>query len=483
MSYKKFVKNIGVMSFTSFVSTLGGIVLLPIITKLLGASEYGIWVVFITMTALAPLLLTLGLPLALGRFLPGEKDKKQVQDGIYSTFVIVISICLLLSIFIIFFSNQIADLLNVRNATLTMLLAPIFLFECLNLVCFAIIRAFQKVKAYSFFIVFAGSGQPALVIALILMGWGIFGAILSLLLIRIILFIIMFTFIARDVGFKVPQFLNMKEYIFLGAPTLGGYMSSWIIKSSDRHFINSFLGIIFVGYYAPGIALGNILSLVLAPLSFILPAILAEHFDSNRINEIKKYLEYSLKYFLILSIPGAFGLSLLSKQIMTIFSTTEIASNGYLITIFASFGVLFYGICDIFDQILLMFKKTKITSMIWMVIAIINIALNLMLIPYLGIIGAGIALLTTMLLAAVITCFYSIKYLKFNFKIDWIFISKIIIASALMGSIALIIHPSGFYKTMITVVSSVLIYVILLFVFRCFNENELNFLKGLIRRI
>ncbi len=482
MSYKKFVKNIGIISFTTLVSTLGGIILLPIITKLLGAQEYGIWVVIITIISLAPLLLTLGLPLAIGRFLPGEKNKKEIQDGIYSALSVTFVVCSVFSFFVIIFANHISKFLNIGESTLIVLLGPIFILECLNLIFFATIRAFQKIKAYSFFIIFAGSGQPILAIILILLGYGILGAVVALLLMRIILFLMMFIFTIKLVGLKIPNFAKTKDYLFLGLPSLGSYTSSWIIKSSDRYLINFFLGIVFVGYYAPGCALGNILILFLGPLSFILPVVLAEHFDSNKIDEVKTYLKYSLKYFLLFAIPGAFGLSVLSKQILTIFSTPEIASNGYIVTSFLAFAVLFYGICDIFEQILLLFKKTKISSAIWITVALLNIALNLILIPIFGIIGAGIASLTTMVSAASITYLYSAKYLKFKFEIDRLFIFKIISASVLMSLFILWLKPLGFYKTVTAVILSVLFYSALIFLLKCFDRKELDFLKGLVRK-
>ena len=482
MYHKKFVKNIGIMSFSSLLSTLGGIILLPIITKLLGVAEYGVWVVFITMTALAPLILTLGLPLAIGRFIPGEKDKEQIQDGIYSTFSIVVVVCVILSFFIVIFYNQIGKFLNIENTSLILLLPPIFLFECLNLVFFATIRALQKVKAYSFFIIFAGSAQPAIVIVLILLGYGIFGAILSLLIMRIILFLMLFAFINNIVGFKIPNFIKTKDYFLLGLPTLGSYMSSWIIKSGDRYLINFFLGIIFVGYYAPGITLGNFLTLILSPLSFILPVVLAKHFDNNQISEVKNYLKYSLKYFLMISIPAALGLSILSKQILTIFSTSEIATNGYLITSFAAFGIVFYGICDIFEQILLLHKKTKISSTIWLTCALLNIVTGLILIPLFGIAGAGIAFLITMFVASLLTYFYATKYLKFSFYIDWLFILKVISASFLMGLFITWLQPIGLYKTFVTVLLGIFIYGILIFSLKCLNQEEIKFLKGLFRK-
>jgi O-antigen/teichoic acid export membrane protein len=42
-TYKKYAKNVGLVSIANVISTLKGFILLPILTKALGAESYGTW--------------------------------------------------------------------------------------------------------------------------------------------------------------------------------------------------------------------------------------------------------------------------------------------------------------------------------------------------------------------------------------------------------------------------------------------------------
>ena len=80
MSYKKFTKDIGIVGITQLITMLRGFILLPIITKLLGAENYGIWTQITVTIGLVTPVIVLGLPYSLVRFLAGEKDRKEITE-------------------------------------------------------------------------------------------------------------------------------------------------------------------------------------------------------------------------------------------------------------------------------------------------------------------------------------------------------------------------------------------------------------------
>ena len=84
-----------------------------------------------------------------------------------------------------------------------------------------------------------------------------------------------------------------------GLPTIPANLSNWVVNSSDRYVIGIFLDTAAVGYYSPGYTLGNIITMFISPLAFMLPAILAKYYDENNMKEVKTILKYSLKYFLL----------------------------------------------------------------------------------------------------------------------------------------------------------------------------------------
>ena len=119
--------------------------------------------------------------------------------------------------------------------------------------------------------------------------------------------------IVSDLGLYKPKFTYLHEFLKFGLPTIPSNFSSWIVESSDRYLIGYFLGIKYVAYYNPAYSLGSLLNFIISPLGFLLPAALSKLYEEGKIDEVKLYLEYLLKYYLIIAIPAVFGISILGQ--------------------------------------------------------------------------------------------------------------------------------------------------------------------------
>jgi len=471
MSSQKFIKDVGIVSLTNLVIALKGLIILPIITKILGTENYGVWVQIIVTISLTTTIATLGLPYTLVRFLAAEKDKKEIRKGIYSVLGVVSIVALFVVLILFIFSTPISNFFG-EEEILVKVLALVIFFECLNLVFLNIFRAFQEISRYSFFMNFQTIGEICLIATAVFLGFGLLGAVLSLLFIRILIFLIICRLILKRIGVKIPELseIRIKKYLNFGIPTIPSSISSWIVHSSDRYLINYFLGTIFVGYYGPAYTLGTIINLFVAPLSFVLPAFLSKFYDKNQIEKVKKYLRFSLKYFLMISIPSFFGLSVLSKQLLTIFSTPEIANHGYSILPLIALSIILWGIYTIFIQIIILVKKTKIIAKLWLGAAFLNLLLNCLLIPKMGILGAAIATLVAYILICTLTWYFSFQV--FRFHIDGESLLKSIFASFLMGLFILWFNPIGTIETLIAIILGIFIYGILIFLINIlFKKN------------
>lgn len=475
-SPQKFVKNIGSIGLTNLLLVLKGLIVLPIITKLLGAESYGIWSqIGVTVSFLVPLAL-LGLPGALIRFLAAEKDKKSIQEGVYSSFFLVLSLTLVIALLLIVFIQPLSRFYQFQPILIA-IMAFIVLFDALHLIILNTLVAFREITKYIFFVAFLNIGEIGLIVASLMLGYGLLGAVASLLIIRVIIFLILFLIIFKKIGFKLPDFSRMKDYLRFGLPGVGSSISYWVVTSSDRYLVGYFLGVLFVGYYSPAYTIGNLLNLFIYPLAFILPVVLAKLFDENKINEVKLYLKYSLKYLLMLMIPAVFGSSFLAKQILEIFSTKEIADNGYAVVPFVALSILFYGAYTIFVQIIILSKKTKIMGIVWLIAAIINFGLNFVLIPKFGIVGAALTTLLAYSFSLIAIRHFAFKEIRF--ETDWNFILKSVIASILMVLFVGWINPQGLSGTLISIALAAIIYAVLIFLFRGFSPQEIEFLKNL----
>jgi O-antigen/teichoic acid export membrane protein len=475
---KLFVQRIGLVGITSLLLELSNIILLPILTKSLAVDDYGIWVQIVVTVSFVPAIAVMGLPYSLVRFLSSIKEREVIQEIFYSIAFTILITTSIASLSIFLFSNQLAYYLFEGKAVLIKPLSLIIFFDCFNGLFLNYFRSFNQIRKYSLFSFLRVFLNISLAIYLIQLGYGIRGAISALLIAVSLEFILMAFVIVSQIGIKIPRFQNIKAYISFGIPTVIGSISSGVVNAGDRYIIGIFLGAAYVGFYSPGYTLGNIIVMFVSPLSFLLPVILSKQYDDGNIDEVKLILGYSLKYFLAIAIPSAFGLTILSKSILSLISTPLIASQGYLITPFTAISAIFFGMYAIISQILVLEKKTTIPGAIWVIVAAMNFGLNLLLIPSLGIIGAAVTTLLAYALAFILTAHYSQKYL--TFQLDYYFILKSILASAIISSLLVMVNPSEKISIFIAVIASAFLYFIILHMLKSFKPSEIAFIKDLI---
>jgi O-antigen/teichoic acid export membrane protein len=477
--YKKIVQDIGIIGIANILSSFSGILLIPVITKILGVHDYGLYVQFIVTIALITGFATLGLPYATVRFLAGVKDKRQIQDDIYSSIVLIFLTSLIVSFILIIFSSGIAKNLFDGSTVLVKILAVLIPIECIGGTLLNLFRVFQKIKKYTIFTIIKTYTELAVIVMIIFAGYGIIEVAFSVLIIRFLLLIVLAVVTTSRIGIRVPRFSRMKEYFKFSIPTIPANVASWVTNSSDRYIIAIFLGVTFVGYYNPGYALGGVILMFMTPVDFVLVAVVAKYYEEQRIDVVRNIFKYAIKYFLILAIPAFFGLSILSKPILTAISTPEIANQGYLITPFIAFSMILTGLGGVaIGKSLYLAKKTHISMINGLIVAGTNFGLNMVLIPRMGIIGAAIATMAAFLAGYAFGVPFALKY--FDFDIDWPSIIKIIVASIIMSIIIINFHPITIMEILFTILVGLLTYVVIIIVLKTINKDEITFFKSVL---
>lgn len=475
--YIQFIKRIGVVGIANILISLSGLIFIPIITKNFSTENYGVWAQVNTIIALVPNIVNLGLPYTMVRFLAAEKDKSVIKQSFYSMMLLVLVVTLVMVAIFIVFSSQIANALFDGSMQIMIIVTVISFLASLNLMLLSYFRTFQRITYYSGFLVLQTYIGVGVSIVLTLMHKPIETVVLGLLTGYLITFVSMVFLIVRELGFTT-KFKNLREELKFGLPTVPNSVSSWVVDSSDKFVIGIFLGSAAVGCYSPGYALGSILLMFLTPFAVLLPAVLPEYFEAGDMEKVDIFLSYSMKYYLLITVPAAVGMSLLSKPLLYILTTDIIANQGFMITPLVALGAIFMGIYGISNNIIILEKKTGILGYIWISVAILNIVLNIFSVPYLGIFGAGLATLICYFFAFAVTLVYSKKYARLPF--DYKSIAKILFASAIMGVFVKMANPYGISNILIVIAIAVIIYFVVLFVLKGIDKKEIELIKGMI---
>ena len=479
MSYKNFIKDVAIVGFTLTLINSTNILLLPIITKILGAYDYGIWAqLSVTVSLLLPLAL-LALSTAFVRFFSSKNDKKEISRVFFSIFFFIVLLSLVIIGVLFVFSESISlFLFNTSSyTTLVQITSFLILLEALFNITIFYFRIYRKMFIYTFLVILTSVGRISLTIfLLIFFGYGIYGVVFSALFSYFLSLVIALIIIIKQVGFSLPSFSEMPKYLRFSLPLAPTSLIFWVTTSSDRYIIGFLLGTISVGIYSAAYSIGYILYLFVKPLQIILLPQLSTLYDKGEIEEVKTYISYSLKFFLLISVPSLVGLTVMAEQILVLFTTIEFIKGITIIPLIA-LSAVFHGLFQIIINITVIYKKTKYNFWIQGLAALFNIALNFLLIPLFGIIGAAIATLlsfTIMFFAAYIV---TIKFLRF--KIDLFFVIKIILSSLMMAAIIYLFKEQN--NIIFQIIIGIVTYFFFCYIFKIFNKKEILFFKKLLK--
>jgi O-antigen/teichoic acid export membrane protein len=477
--YIGYAKDVGLVAGAQIATALLRFVQLPLLTKWLGTSLYGTWsMLWITITLVTPLAM-LGLLYSTVRFLAAETSRDKIREGFFSVFVVVLASTMFFAVMLVLSSNSFASsLIGDANKSYLVKIASLMIFsQTIRGISVNFFRTFRQMKWYSALMLAKGLVEVGLMAWFLSMDWELTGVIIAVLASDSLCIAIALYSIIKQIGFQLPKFNEIKSYLRYGLPLAPINILSWLLLSCDRYIIGYDMTEKDVGIYAAACGLANVLGLFLDVSALVLFPTIAKSYGDGEIEKTKTYLKYSLKYLMLLYIPATFGLSVLASPLLRIFTTAEFASGSIVIP-FMAFGLVFFGLYSICSQILLTVKGSSWIVRLLGISAALNIGLNLLLIPRLGILGAAWSALIAYGVLGILTLIISFRYLKFD--LSPVSILKSILAAAVMALVIWLIHPSGVIMVVVSILLGIVVYSVMIMLLKGFNKNELVLFKDLI---
>lgn len=483
MSLKKVVEDMGIIGISQIIISARGILLIPILTRYLGADGYGLWVMAMATVSVVLPMMVLGLPYSMTRIFPSRDNIDEVSKDFFSISFLVFLMSFIVSIILLIYPQFLANLLFEGHILVVRIVAVILFIYSTNNLMINVFRAFREMKKFSILNVGYNIGEIALAIIFVIAGYGLIGALMGLLVVRAALFIILILLLLKKFKLSFPDLSRTKEYLNFGVPTIPSNLSHWIVSTSDRYLIGILLSATFVGYYHPGYSIGQLVPFLIAGVyGLVLPPTLSEYYEEGNISDLEQVLTLSLKYFFIISVPFLFGMLLLYKPILLILTgDTMIASEGGIIAVYSAFTGLIYGVGVLFSQILVIKKRTKIIGIKWTIAAVINFSANIVLIPIFGIVGAAITTIVAYSIATIFTLYFSvIDERDIHLDLDFKSYFKIMLASVLMALLIYFIKHNVWTNLFFLILVGVILYFSFMFLIGGIKREEIRFFKNLV---
>lgn len=200
------------------------------------------------------------------------------------------------------------------------------------------------------------------------------------------------------------DFSLLKKLLVIAVPLLPNFLIYWVFNSCDKLMITNMIGIGAAGIYSVGSKLGHCSQLIYTAFAGGW-----QYFAFSTMKE-KKQVETNSRiyeYLGVISFIATAGICAISHVFFSIVFSEQYLS-GYIIAPYLFISPLLQMLYQIGNNQFLVIKKTWPGMFILSSGAIVNVILNLVLIPILGIEGAAIATMC----GYIMTCIIDIVVLK-----------------------------------------------------------------------
>lgn len=263
----------------------------------------------------------------------------------------------------------------------------------------------------------------------------------------------------------------LKRMMYLSIPGMIGGSLEQINYLVDRTIASRVvIGGISILNYASRLNLA-VVGLLISPVITVLFPKLASCIALKKNNELKEYIQISIGYILIVSLPITFMALIFSKEIVTIvfgrgeFKDIELTARALS---FYTIAFLPIAVRELIVRVFYSFKDT-VTPVINSGFGIImNIVLNLLLSKYIGLSGIALATSLSLIMTSLsLIVLLEKKYKSFSFKEVAVVFIKVLVSTLIMSAVLLYLKTYmlsvSFLFIIFLNVIGIIIYLIILY--------------------
>lgn len=406
---------------------------LPLFTNSMSREDFGVVSVTTAFLAFTDVLSNAGLPAATFRLYNDSKDPEIRQLTLGSAQLLIAFYALIATVILLIAANPLSQWLlgDVTYAPIIRIVAVLLFSQSLVNYGNILLRIQVRPLASSIHTLLQIMAQIGLALLLVrgynlgargywlgYLGGGILGLGLMLWLVRKLL--------ALQVSGQ-----RLKEMAAYGLPLIPATLALWALRLIDRALVGGLAGLNEVAVYEIGYKIGLLVTLVISPFTVAWPQFA---FEAMHKPDAPNIYRITLSYITASCIFLALGVITFQTDLVYIMAPSTYAAATSVVP-WVALSQIAWGMYPILSIGLKITKHTFHIAAITVLAAIVNIVLNVMLIPVLGIQGAAIATLVAYVMLAGMT--YLIAQRFYAFPLDWTRLGKLALAGGLTALLVL----------------------------------------------
>ena len=371
------------------VSRIIAVLLLPLYTRYLTPADYGKVETLVALTVVLTIVLRAGISSAFFRFYFDATDDAGRLRVLRTCFWFTMAASTLGLVALVAFAAPVSDLLFDSSGEADLVRAAgVALWAQMN---YEQLTSLFRVEERSVAFVCASLSNVfltigATVILVVVLDQGPLGVIVGNFTGTLLVYLTLLGYRREQLGLQFDRPL-LREMNRFGIPLVPTALFLWLTNFSDRFFLLKLADATEVGLYSVGVRIASAMVLLLTAFRMAWPAFAFSISDDD---EAKRTYAWVLTYLVALTAWVATGLTLLAPWLVRLLTNPDfydasdvVGPLTFAAVAFAGYIVIAIGVGRA--------RRTQFNWVITGVAAVVNVALNLILIPPYGMMGAAIA--------------------------------------------------------------------------------------------
>ncbi len=464
-------KNTTWLTTAYILQKIFAFVYFTLIARWLGAADIGSYVFAISLSTILAVFIDFGLSPVLIR--ESSKFKEKANQYLNNT----ITVKLILSVITYIALVIIINLLNKDPMTQTMvyLAGIIMIIDSFVLSFWGIFRAWQNLKYEAIGIAINQVIIVVVGLAGILLKFPLYILVIALLAGSIFNFIYSFSLIKSKLNFKLKLQWDkniLKTLFKIAIPFALAAIFTRVYSYIDQVLLSVLIGDQSLGWYS--IAFKITYALQFVPAAFaaaMFPAM--SHYYIHEKTKLKKIFEKSMYFLLLFSVPSAIGIASLADKIIFYLYTPEYLPSVLTLQIFI-FSIIAIFLSYPVGSILNACDRQTTNTINLGITMILNIILNIILIPQYQHVGAAIAALVSLSTMFILNLVWVPKIIDINYKFFIVKTLKTVFAALIMG--AVIIYLKETLNFILLIFIGAIVYALIMYLIKGFTKHDIEYL-------
>ena len=394
----RIVRGFKAQFLSKIVTAIAGAVLTAVLARLLDPNGYGLFALALTIFGTFKLIARLGIAGSAGRYVAEyrENTPEQIPHIVRFSLVLNLGTIAATAAVVVVSYQLIIDVMGAPGLQPFLVLGTAFLaVGTIQVYLQKVLQGFEDIRFVAVLKTIEPASRLVFALGFVLAGYGALGAVAGYLAATALTALIGFVYLYKRVqGFETTGSTmesGLRRRIAEYAVPLTATNSAYVLdKRLDTLLVGAFLSPVEVGFYVLADRVAEVVQTPTTALGFTLSPMFGSEKAAGNLTRISRVYEMTLIKTLLLYIPMGAGIVLVADPLIRLLFGPGYAGAVGVLQVLGLF-VVFKAITKLTDNGLNYLGRARDRAIVRGATALLNVALNLVLIPRIGVTGAAVA--------------------------------------------------------------------------------------------